>query len=59
MQAVWEQAHLSRCIARLETLENELADAKTNAERVELKMRVGKLKREVAEEYGGDAMAVV
>ncbi|KAK5121079.1 hypothetical protein LTR85_005563 [Meristemomyces frigidus] len=49
MQAVWEQAHMSRCLARLQDLELELAAARSIGEQHDLRCRIEKLQRLMGE----------
>ncbi|KAK4542761.1 hypothetical protein LTR36_006137 [Oleoguttula mirabilis] len=49
MQAVWEQAHISRCLTRLQDLELELAAAESAAEQDDVRSRIERLKRSMKE----------
>lgn len=57
MQAVWDQAHLSRCASRLRSLGLELATAQTQDEHDALQGRMEKLQH-LMKEAGYDAEAI-
>lgn len=49
MQAVWDQAHNSRCAARLNGLNAELTAAPSQSQRDDIKGRIERLQRALKE----------